>query len=290
MDVLPVDIRHDSFAAVVHPNAKLVRLYNHCTWAEGPVWWEAQKTLVWSDVVGRRVLGWREDGTVDALIDPSPFVNGNGIDHDGQLLHCEHGRRGISRTDAWGNYFLVGRYEGKSLNSPNDLIVASDGAIWFTDPTYGIIKPEEGYPQPQELSHTSVYRFDQATKTLKRMADFHQPNGLSFSPDERTLYVSQTRGDGHNNVIFAFDWDGKTLKHRRLFAAVETGVPDGLTVDKRGWLWVGMGSGIQVFHPNGKTIGIVPAPDLISNCTFDTQQNRVFGTGNKALYMLNLIP
>lgn len=152
-DCPPPTTQHAALAARLG-HARLHTLYDQATWSEGPAWWEAQRTLVWSDVVGRRVLGWREDGAVDVLLDATAFTNGNAVDTQQRLVHCEHGRRAITRSEVDGRaHLLVGRFEGKRLNSPNDLIVARDGAIWFTDPPFGLRKPSQGCPGPQELDH-----------------------------------------------------------------------------------------------------------------------------------------
>lgn len=179
----PPPTTHHAALAARLGNARLQTLYDQATWSEGPAWWEAQRTLVWSDVVGRRVLGWREDGAVDALLDATAFTNGNAVDAQQRLVHCEHGRRAITRSDVDGRaHLLVGRFEGKRLNSPNDLIVAHDGAIWFTDPPFGLLKPSQGCPGPQELDHHGVYRLPPDGSALQCMVSLDHPNGLAFSP------------------------------------------------------------------------------------------------------------
>ncbi|AJZ25009.1 gluconolactonase [Xanthomonas citri pv. citri] len=221
----PPPTTHHAALAARLGNARLQTLYDQATWSEGPAWWEAQRTLVWSDVVGRRVLGWREDGAVDALLDATAFTNGNAVDAQQRLVHCEHGRRAITRSDVDGRaHLLVGRFEGKRLNSPNDLIVAHDGAIWFTDPPFGLLKPSQGCPGPQELDHHGVYRLPPDGSALQCMVSLDHPNGLAFSPDERVLYVSQTPEGGPTTPeITAFDWRDGALHNRRRFAVV----PDG---------------------------------------------------------------
>lgn len=232
-DCDPPRTTHAALAARLG-DARLLTLYDQATWSEGPTWWEAQRTLVWSDLVGRRVLGWREDGAVDVLLDATAFTNGNAVDAQQRLVHCEHGRRAITRSDADGQaHLLVGRYAGKRLNSPNDLIVARDGAIWFTDPPFGLRKPSQGCPADPELAHHSVYRLPPDGGPLQRMADLDHPNGLAFSPDEQTLYVSQTPEQGHGSVeITAFAWRDGALHDRRHFASVPDGLPDGFCVDR----------------------------------------------------------
>ncbi|KLD71414.1 SMP-30/gluconolactonase/LRE family protein [Xanthomonas pisi] len=285
----PPTTQHPALAARLG-NARLHTLYDQATWSEGPVWWEAQRTLVWSDVVGRRVLGWREDGAVDVLLDATAFTNGNAVDAQQRLVHCEHGRRAITRSDAAGRaHLLVGRFEGKRLNSPNDLIVARDGAIWFTDPPFGLLKPSQGCPGPQELGHHGLYRLPPDGGALHCMARLDHPNGLAFSPDERVLYVSQTpeTGAGEQEII-ALDWRDGALHDPHRFAVVPEGVPDGMCVDRQGWLWSSSGAGVCVFHPQGHLLGLVPTPHTASNCSFDQDHKRLFITGGSALWLLEL--
>ncbi|WP_349656891.1 SMP-30/gluconolactonase/LRE family protein [Xanthomonas sp. 10-10] len=285
----PPATQHPALAARLG-NARLHTLYDQATWSEGPVWWEAQRTLVWSDVVGRRVLGWREDGAVDVLLDATAFTNGNAVDAQQRLVHCEHGRRAITRSDADGRaHLLVGRFQGKRLNSPNDLIVARDGAIWFTDPPFGLLKPSQGCPGPQELGHHGLYRLPPDGGALHCMARLDHPNGLAFSPDERVLYVSQTpeTGSGEQEII-AMDWRDGALHDPRRFAVVPEGLPDGLCVDRQGWLWSSSGAGVCVFDPEGRLLGLVPTPHTASNCSFDQDHQRLFITGGSALWLLEL--
>ncbi|WP_216818566.1 SMP-30/gluconolactonase/LRE family protein [Solirubrum puertoriconensis] len=271
----------------------LLCLYDQAIWSEGPVWWEQQQLLVWSDVEGRRVLAWQPDGSVGVLLDATMFTNGNAIDADGNLIHCEQGRRGISRTLADGlTVMIVTHYADKRLNSPNDLAVAPDGAIWFTDPTYGLTQPRQGCPAEPALDHRSVYRYDLVTHQLTRAADLEQPNGIAFSPDGHTLYVSDTslKAGGHKHEIVAFtvEPDGR-LGNPRTFATIEPGVPDGMFVDTRGWVWTSSGSGVQIFSAEGERLGEVPTPSLCSNCTLGGPSgNRLFITGEAHLWAIDL--
>lgn len=274
------------FAEVLGGAARLVSLYDQALFSEGPVWWPARRMLVWSDIEGRRVLGWRADGAVEVVLDATPFTNGNAVDAQGRLLHCEHGRRCISRTGPDGEtVVLVTHFDGRRLNSPNDLAVAPDGAIWFTDPTYGIENPRQGCPASPELDHRSVYRYDPATGALTRMADLAQPNGIAFSPDGRVLYVSDSDLERHH--ILAFDV-GAELAGRRVFRTIEPGVPDGFCVDARGWLWSSSQSGVQVFSADAEPLGIIPTPHTCSNCTFGPGGRRLFITGEESLWALDL--
>ena len=280
-------IAYDKPFERVVSNHRLQLLYDRGIWCEGPAWWEKHQTLVFSDVRGRRTLGWRTDGSVRILDDRSNFANGNAIDHRGDLIRCEHGGRRVVRWRKNKVDVLADRYAGKHLNSPNDLLVARDGAVWFTDPTFGIEDPREGYPATPELSHTSVYRWSEQGG-LQRMTDVDQPNGIAFSPDESRLYVTQTPTDGRPPEIAVYDWDRNALRNRQTFARVPDGQADGIAVDARGWLWASSGSGVVVYDPSGKLIGKIPTPHLTSNCTFDTTQSRLFITGREALWMIRL--
>lgn len=287
-EVDPPRIHRDEARALLG-DARLVTLYDQASWSEGPAWWPRERTLVWSDIVGRRVLGWRADGAVDVLLDATPFTNGNAVLPDGTLVHCEHGRRAISRSEGSGVATPIATdAEGSRLNAPNDLIVAADGAIWFSDPTFGLENPQQGVPGDSESGRTALCRIG-ADGTVRRMADMVQPNGLAFSPDGRMLYASQTPEHGEGEVaIFAFDWDGEALTNKRRFATVPDGIPDGFTVDRRGWLWSSSSTGIEVFDAAANHLATVPTPSLCSNCTFDGDQTRLFITGGAHLWMLSL--
>ncbi len=285
---------HDpEFAEVVPHNARLVSLYDDAVFSEGPVWWAARRLLVWSDVEGRRVLGWREDGRVEVLVDATPFINGHTVDHAGNLIHCEHGNRRLSRTTRDGRYEpLVGTYQGRRFNSPDDVVCAADGALWFSDPSYGLALPKQGVLAEPELDHRSVYRVDPGTGEAARMADLEQPNGLAFTPDGRTLYVTDTSRSfgGTRHTIFAYDVAATPrLENRRVFAEIEPGIPDGLRVDSRGWVWTSSEAGVQVFSGDGHRLGLIPTPQTCSNLCFAPGETRVFVTSGAHLYALDLL-
>ena len=292
-DFQGVQVDDSRLAIVLAPGSVLLELYEGTLHAEGPVWQATHDRLVWSDVPNRRVLGWYPDGRVDVIIDATYFVNGNALDAHGRLIHCEHGRRCISRSnrdDAQGSTLqpIVTHFEGKRLNSPNDLTVAADGAIWFTDPTFGILMPNQGSLVEPELDHRSVYRFDEATGRLDRMADFEQPNGLRFSPDGRTLYVSDTSlslneipgpqtGGKHEIMAFDVGADGE-LSNRRFFCHTDHGYPDGFLVDRRGWVWTTAADGIHVWSSERERLGFIPTPAVASNCVLG-------GAGGRRLFI-----
>jgi gluconolactonase len=299
-----VQIDHPRLAEVLAPEAPLLQLYEGTLHGEGPVWQARCNRLLWSDVPNRRVLGWYPDGHVEVVIDATYFVNGNALDQQGRLLHCEHGRRCISRSDRGDTEGatltpIVTHFEGKRLNSPNDLTVASDGAIWFTDPTFGILMPNQGSLAEPELDHRSVYRFDAAAGQLARMADFEQPNGLRFSPDGRTLYVSDTSlslneipgsQKGTKHEIIAFDVaDCGTLSNRRFFCHTDHGVPDGICVDRRGWIWATAGDGIHIWSAERERLGYIPTPAVASNCTLGGENDRrLFVAASQYLLAIDL--
>ena len=276
------------FEQVLASGARLLSLYDQALWAEGPVWWAAREMLVWSDIEGRRLFGWRPDGAVDVLMDVTSFMNGSALDGE-RLIHCEHGRRCVSTSDGSGKpTMLVSHYQARRLNSPNDVAIACDGAIWFTDPTYGLQNPRQGCPGEPELEHRSIYRFEPGAGTLTRMADLEQPNGIGFAPDERTLYVADSDLDRHE--IVAFDVaDDHSLSNRRVFTVINEGVPDGFAVDARGWVWTSSGAGVQVFSAKGEALGLIPTPHACSNCAFGgADGRRLFITGEESLWAIDL--
>ncbi len=274
-----VQVDDPRLAEVLSPDAELLCLYEGTLHGEGPAWQPARDRLVWSDVPNRRLLGWHPDGHVDVVIDGTYFMNGNALEASGALVHCEHGRRCISRSEGDGGATpIITHYQGKRLNSPNDVAVAADGAIWFTDPTFGILMPNQGSLVESELDHRSVYRFDPATGALRRMADFEEPNGLAFAPDGGTLYVSDTslsldeipgdqKGTAHRIEAFDVGAEG-ALSGRRLFYQTDHGYPDGFAVDPRGWVWTTAADGIHVVAPDRTRLGYIPTPMTASNCTF----------------------
>lgn len=285
-----VQIDDERLAAVLSPDAALTMMYEGTIHGEGPAWQATEDRLVWSDVPNRRLLGWYPDGRVEVVIEGTWFANGNAVEADGALIHAEHGRRCISRGCGDGRQPapIVTHFEGKRINSPNDVAVAPDGTIWFTDPIFGIIMPSQGALAEPELDHRSVYRFDPATGSLRRMADFEQPNGLAFTADGRTLYVSDTSvslgevpgfkaGTTHEIVAFEVAADG-TLSNRRFFCHTDHGYPDGFVVDARGWLWTSAADGVHIWSADRRKLGFVPTPAVASNVAFG-------GPGGRRLFI-----
>ncbi len=300
-----VQIDDPRLAQVLAADAPLLRLYEGTLHGEGPIWDTARGRLVWSDVPNRRLLAWHPDGHVEVAIDGTYFMNGNALDAEGRLVHCEHGRRCISRSHDGGDRNggadpIITHYEGKRLNSPNDITVAADGAIWFTDPSFGLLMPSQGSLAEPELDHRSVYRFDPRDGTLRRMADFEQPNGLAFSPDGRTLYVSDTSlslseipgpetGTAHRIEAFDVADDGR-LANRRFFRQTHHGYPDGFTIDARGWVWTTAADGMHVYASDRTPLGFFPTPEVCSNCTLGgPRMTRLFIAATAYLLAVDLL-
>ena len=268
-------VRDPRFDRLVPADARLDRLADGYLWAEGPVWLPHDNALLWSDVRTNRVLRWTAaDRSVREEYNPSDFANGHTLDHDGRVLACEHGTRRVARYERDGSRTtIVDRYEGKRFNSPNDIVVARDGAIWFTDPPYGIVDPREGHPAPSELGHCYVFRLDRETGALAIVSDdLIDPNGLAFSPDERTLYVSDTsraRFEDGNHHMLAFDVvGGRTLARPRVFKVIEPGFSDGFRVDVEGNIWTSAGDGVHVLAADGTELGRILLPEEAANCEF----------------------
>jgi gluconolactonase len=294
-----IEVVDPRFAKYVVGNAAVERLYTGCRWAEGPVWFGDGRYLLWSDIPNNRILRWLEDtGEVSVFRNPSNYSNGNTRDRQGKLVTCEHDSRRVTRTEYGGAItVLAERYQGKLLNAPNDLAVHSDGAVWFTDPGYGILNNYEGHPAPFELP-ANVYRIDPKGHELSVVAsDMEKPNGICFSPDEKKLYVVDTGSShhpGYPNRIRVYDVvNGVRLTNGRVFVDTGKGTADGVRCDTDGNLWAGTGwggeglDGVQVFAPDGKLIGKIHLPEICANLCFGgAKRNRLFMTASQSLYSL----
>ena len=280
-----------SFARYRLPLCKIERLAGGTRWAEGPVWMGDARCLLWSDVPGNCIWRWDEEtGAASVWRKPSGYANGNTRDRQGRLLTCEHGGRRVSRTEPGGQVAtLVDSFEGKKLNSPNDIVCKSDGSVWFTDPTFGITGFYEGAKAEPELP-TNVYRWDGKLTVVAE--GINQPNGLAFSPDESILYVVESRAVPRK--ILAFDVRKDGLSNRRvLIDAGPKGTPDGFRVDVDGNLWCGWGmgeaglDGVHVFNPDGRLIGCIDLPERCANVCFGgLHRNRLFMAATTSLYSL----
>lgn len=290
------------FAAVARGASELVRLCSGAAWSEGPVWMRETAELLWSDIPNNRMLSWHAERGMRVWRDAVEFTNGHVREADGSLLHCSHGQRAIVRTrlDAAGrprdDEVVVGHYQGRRLNSPNDVVVKRDGTVWFTDPPYGIVSDREGHRAESELGDCYVFRFDPATGALRIVSDFvEEPNGLAFSPDESVLYVSDTSaalrsdGSGHHHIV-AFDVvGGQDLARPRVFAVVEPGLADGLRVDVHGFVYTSSADSVQVYHPDGTRIGRIAVPEKVGNLVFGgAAGNELFICASTSLYRIVL--
>jgi gluconolactonase len=289
----PYEIHDPRFRNLIVKSARLEELYNGCRWAEGPVWFSDANQLIWSDIPNQRLLRWEPDGGVSVFRQPSNFANGNTRDRQGRLVTCEHGRRRVTRTEVDGSItVLADSFGGRRLNSPNDVVVRSDGSVWFTDPTYGILSDYEGYKAEPEQPARNVYRIDPETGELAAViGDFGQPNGLAFSPDERTLYIADSAASHDETAprhIRAFDvMDGRTLTNGRVFALIDKGIPDGMRVDTEGNVWSSAADGVHCFAPDGKLLGKILVPQTVANLTFGgPRRNRLFIAATTSLYSI----
>ncbi|WP_159949250.1 SMP-30/gluconolactonase/LRE family protein [Rhizobium sp. 18065] len=281
------------FRSLVISSADLEELYSDCRWAEGPVWFDDGGYLLFSDIPNQRMLRYVEGGGISVFRTPSNFTNGNTRDRQGRLVSCEHGLRRVTRTEVDGTItVLADSFSDKRLNSPNDVVVRSDGSVWFTDPTYGILSDYEGYKADPEQKTRNVYRLEPDTGVIEVMVDdFLQPNGLAFSPDESLLYIADSGAshvEGAPRHIRVFDVvDGRKLANGRVFAQLDIGIPDGIRLDTAGNLWSSAADGVHCFAPDGTLLGKILVPQTVANLTFGgPRRNRLFITATKSLYSI----
>lgn len=276
-------------------SAAVERLHTGCRWSEGPVWFGDGRYLLWSDIPNNRILKWEEEtGEVSTYRRPTDFANGHTRDRQGRLVTCEHGGRRVTRTEYDGSVtVLMDSWQGKRLNSPNDVVVKSDGSIWFTDPPFGIHGNYEGNKAEPELPQ-AVYRIDGQTGQASIVADdVLGPNGLCFSPDERILYIVESRGQPYRKIL-AYDLtaDATAIRNKRVFVdAGPGGTPDGMRCDVDGNIWAGWGmgtaelDGVMVFAPDGTPIGRIALPERCANVCFGgLKRNRLFMAASQSLY------
>lgn len=296
-----IEVLDEKFLALRLLSGTVERLATGFYWAEGPVWFGDGRFLLFSDIPNNRILRWDDcSGTLATFRQPSHHANGLARDRQGRLLACEHGTRRVTRTGYDGRItVLADRFDGKRLNSPNDIVCASDGGIWFTDPPFGILGWWEGEPATPELPH-GVYRIDPASGALAMVLDDLQgSNGLAFSPDERLLYVVESRGKPHRK-IWVYDVHGGVLKNKRLFVDAQGhGAYDGIAVDVQGNVWCGFGSsgapgasaealdGVVVYDRDGRPLAHVHLPERCANLCFGgINNNRLFMASSHSLYAL----
>jgi gluconolactonase len=290
------EILDERFGRYVRTSARVEKLYEGSRWAEGPAYFAAGRYLVWSDIPNDRMLRWDETtGAVGVFRAPAGYTNGHTVDREGRLVSCEHGARRVTRTEHDGSITVIAdRFEGKRLNSPNDVVVASDGAVWFTDPTYGIDSDYEGYRAESEIGASNVYRVDPETGACAVAADdFVRPNGLAFSPDERRLYVSDTGmthvPDGPRHIRVFEVGAGGALGAGEVFATCTEGMFDGFRFDEEGRLWAGAGDGVHCYDGDGTLLGQVRVPETVANVAFGgPRRNRLFICATTSLYSVLL--
>jgi gluconolactonase len=285
----------DRFAAIVPDPTALERLATGAAFAEGPVYLPQKQCVLFSDIPNDRILRWSRADGLSVWREPSGYANGATRDREGRLVHCENGTRRVTRTEHDGSLVtLADRYRGGRLNSPNDAVVAPDGAIWFTDPPYGIVSDVEGHKADSEQDANNVFRLDPDTGQLEIVCGtMQEPNGLAFSPDRSLLYIADSSlvdGRGTNHHIMVFDVvDGRRLANGRVFAVIEPGVPDGIRVDEHGNVLTSAADGVQVIAPDGTELGRIAVPELVANCAFGGEAGRtLFITATTSLYAVRL--
>ena len=286
---------HPSAMKLFLEGANLAQLYTGAIWTEGPVYFPETDTLIFSDIPNHRLLQYQSDGTVTVIDHESNYTNGNTRTPDGRRVSCQHLTNSVVRFEKDGTQtVLASLFRGKRLNSPNDVVVARDGAVWFTDPTYGILSDLEGRARPSEQEGCFVYRIDPDTGDCQMVCDtLKMPNGLAFSLDEQTLYVSdssKSHFEDGNHHVFAFDVvDGQRLESQRVFHVIQHRVPDGMRVDEFDNLWCSSGRGVEVIAPDGTHIGHIAVPEPTANLTFGGPEGRrLFITATTSLYAIDV--
>ncbi len=289
-----VEILDQSFAKYRVNLASVEHIAHGFRWAEGPVWFGDGRYLLWSDIPNNRIMKWEDEtGAVSVFRKPSNFANGNTRDRQGRLITCEHGGRRVVRTEYDGTVSVIAdKFEGKRLNSPNDVVVKSDGSIWFTDPPFGLLGYYEGYLAPQEAP-MNVYRVDGTTGEMTVVeGGVNRPNGLCFSPDESVLYLVESSVPRN---LYAYDVvdNSRRLTNKRKHIECGDGTPDGMRCDVDGNLWMGWGmgdaahDGVNIYNPDGVLIGRIQLPERCANLCFGgTYRNRLFMAASKSVYAL----
>ncbi|MFM9924807.1 SMP-30/gluconolactonase/LRE family protein [Variovorax sp. H27-G14] len=297
-----IEVLDARFASVASSAGTLERLCTGAVWSEGPVWLREDSSLLWSDIPNNRMLRWHAEAGMSVWREGVEFTNGHTRERDGALLHCSHGQRAIVRTRFGAGLLpladevVVDRYQGRRLNSPNDIVVKRDGSLWFTDPPYGIASDHEGHKAEGELGRNHVFRFDPATGALRSVSDWvEEPNGLAFSPDESLLYVSDTSaashpdGSGHHHIVVFDVIGGQDLANPRVFAVVNPGLADGFRVDMHGFVYTSSADSVQVYHPDGTRMARIAVPEKVGNLTFGgSDGNELFVCASTSLYRIRL--
>ncbi|MFI9489477.1 SMP-30/gluconolactonase/LRE family protein [Promicromonospora sp. NPDC052451] len=280
--------RHDERFSPVHGDTYATVHYDEGSWLEGPAWSAAWRTVLFSDIPNDRVLSWGEaTGAVGVWRSPGGYANGRTVDRAGRMLQCEHGSRSVTRTEPDGTVTtLADRWQGKRFNSPNDLVERSDGSVWFTDPSYGIQSDYEGFAAPPEIDGCHVYRRDPDGTVTQVADDLTGPNGLAFSADERTLYVT----DSERKHLRRFDVaPDLTLSGGDVLATCDAGTFDGIRVDDAGRIWAAAHDGLHCIDPDGTLLGKLLLPEVCSNLTFGgAKRNVLFVTATNLLLSIRV--
>lgn len=286
------EILDERFGSCIKGSARVEKLFEGCRWAEGPAWFPMMRSVVWSDIPNDRMMRWDEtSGVTGVFRHPAGYTNGNTVDREGRLVSCEHGNRRVTRTEHDGSITVVAdKHDGKPLNSPNDVVVKSDGSIWFTDPPYGIDSDYEGHKGEVEQSGNFVYRVDPVTGGIRVVADdFDRPNGLAFTPDETRLVISDTGNVNPKHIRICDVSDAGTLSGGELFAECTVGGFDGFRFDDAGRIWSSAGDGVHCIDRDGALIGKILVPEGVANVVFGgAKRNRLFICGTTSLYSMML--
>jgi len=285
---------HDPvFNTFVFHHAPVKKLADGFDWAEGPVWFGDANCLIFSDVPNNRMYRWVPEVGLSVFRAPSNFSNGNTRDLQGRLITCEHGARRVTRTEHDGTLtVLADSFEGKRLNSPNDVVVKSDGSIWFSDPHYGIASNLEGFKSDEEVP-CQVYRLDPETGAMTAVVtDMACPNGLAFSPDESHLYVADTgrvEVVGRTKEMRVYEVDGDQVGNGQHFHTVTPGCSDGFRLDSDGNIWTSAGDGVHCLSPKGELLGKILVPETVSNVCFGGRgKHQLYITATTSLYRVSL--
>ncbi len=281
------------FNSYVMANAPVKQIATGFDWVEGPVWFGGMNCLLFSDIPNNRIMRWIPESGVSVFRHPSNYSNGHTHDHQGRLISCEHGERRVTRTEHDGSITVIAdQYLGKRLNSPNDVVVKSDGTIWFSDPHYGIKTNYEGYQSIQELD-CQVYRVDPNSNEIEAaITDMQCPNGLAFSPNEKQLYVADTgrmfSDDPQHIRVYEVDSHNRVTAGR-FFHSVDSGVADGFRLDTDGNIWTSAADGVHCISPQGQLLGKLLVPEVVSNICFGGRaRHQLFITATTSVYTVHL--
>ena len=286
------EISQPVFETYIIDIAPVKKIAEGFDWVEGPVWFGDANCLLFSDIPNNRIMRWTPDIGVSVYREPASFSNGHTRDRQGRLITCQHGTRSVTRTELDGTItVLADSFEGKKLNSPNDVVVKSDDSVWFTDPHYGIMTNYGGYKADQELP-CNVYRVEPNTGTIEAViTDMNCPNGIAFSRKEDLLYVADTgriSGDDPQHIR-VYETAGNKVNNGRVFHTINPGCADGFRLDTDDNLWSSAADGVHCLSPDGVLLGKILVPELVSNICFGGRENhQLFITATSSVYMVSL--